>query len=62
MIDLTNPIFHDAEKAREYLEAQRWPEGPFALTATPSIKPRFSAARARAPASTSARPASIPTP
>ena len=28
MIDLTNPIFHDAEKAREYLEEQRWPDGP----------------------------------
>lgn len=28
MIDLTNPIFSDAEKAREYLEAQRWPHGP----------------------------------
>lgn len=28
MIDLTNPIFHDADKAREYLEAQRWPNGP----------------------------------
>lgn len=28
MLDITNPIFHDAEKAREYLEAQRWPEGP----------------------------------
>ena len=24
--DLTNPIFTDADKAREYLEAQRWPE------------------------------------
>ena len=28
MIDLTNPIFHDADKAREYLESQRWPNGP----------------------------------
>lgn len=28
MIDLTNPIFSDADKAREYLEAQRWPNGP----------------------------------
>ncbi len=26
--DLTNPIFTDADKAREYLEAQRWPQGP----------------------------------
>ncbi|MFM9939920.1 MAG: IS1595 family transposase [Hyphomicrobiaceae bacterium] len=28
MIDLTNPIFQTAEAAREFLEAQRWPEGP----------------------------------
>jgi transposase-like protein len=26
--DLTNPIFQDADKAREYLEATRWPHGP----------------------------------
>ena len=29
MTDLSNPIFHDATKAREYLEAVRWPVGPF---------------------------------
>ena len=29
MTDLSNPIFHDATKAREYLEAVRWPDGPF---------------------------------
>jgi len=29
MFDLTNPIFSDAEKAREHLEAINWPEGPF---------------------------------
>jgi transposase-like protein len=28
-LDLTNPIFHDENKAREHLEAQRWPNGPF---------------------------------
>lgn len=28
MIDLTNQIFHDADKAREYLEGERWPNGP----------------------------------
>jgi transposase-like protein len=28
-IDLTNPIFTDEDKAREHLEAQRWPNGPF---------------------------------
>ena len=27
-MNLNDPIFHDAEKAREYLEAQRWPNGP----------------------------------
>ena len=26
--DLTAPIYADADKAREYLEAVRWPEGP----------------------------------
>jgi transposase-like protein len=25
--DLTNPVFHDAEKAREYLESLHWPDG-----------------------------------
>jgi transposase-like protein len=29
MFDLTNPIFHDADKAREHLEAINWPEGPY---------------------------------
>jgi transposase-like protein len=28
-VDLTDPIFHDENKAREHLEAQRWPDGPF---------------------------------
>lgn len=28
MSDLTNPIFHDDDKARAYLEAERWPDGP----------------------------------
>lgn len=28
MTDLTNPIFHDETKAREHLEALRWPDGP----------------------------------
>jgi transposase-like protein len=27
MFDITNPIFSDEEKAREHLEAQRWPHG-----------------------------------
>jgi transposase-like protein len=26
---LDNPIFKDADKAREHLEAQRWPDGPY---------------------------------
>lgn len=25
--DLTNPVFHDADKAREYLESLHWPNG-----------------------------------
>jgi transposase-like protein len=29
MTDLHNPIFHDLEKAREALEAVRWPDGPY---------------------------------
>jgi transposase-like protein len=28
-MEITDPRFHDPEKAREYLEAQRWPDGPF---------------------------------
>jgi transposase-like protein len=28
MSDLSNPIFHDADKAREWLEARIWPNGP----------------------------------
>jgi transposase-like protein len=27
--DLTNPVFTDETKAREFLEATRWPDGPF---------------------------------
>jgi transposase-like protein len=29
MCDISNPIFQDADKAREFLEAQRWPAGAF---------------------------------
>ena len=28
-IDLTDPIFHDDKAARAWLEASRWPSGPF---------------------------------
>ena len=28
MFDLTNPIYHDADKAREHLETMLWPDGP----------------------------------
>ncbi len=28
-MEITDPRFSDPEKAREYLEAQRWPNGPF---------------------------------
>lgn len=27
-LDLTNPVFHDEAKAREYLESLHWPDGP----------------------------------
>ena len=27
--DLTNPVFQDETKAREWLEARIWPDGPF---------------------------------
>ena len=27
-INITDPLFHDETKAREFLEAQRWPHGP----------------------------------
>ena len=29
MTDISNPIFHDEAKAREHLEALRWPDGPY---------------------------------
>ena len=38
MSDLSNPIFHDETKAREWLEARVWPNGPSARIAAPSIK------------------------
>ena len=28
-INLTDPIFHDMDKARAWLEASRWPDGPY---------------------------------
>jgi transposase-like protein len=28
MLDITDPVFHDEEKARKFLEAERWPHGP----------------------------------
>ena len=28
MCDMTNPIFQNEDKARSFLEAQRWPDGP----------------------------------
>jgi hypothetical protein len=28
-IDLRNPIFHDDDKAREYLEGVLWPRGAY---------------------------------
>jgi hypothetical protein len=34
---LDNPIFTDADKAREHLEAQRWPNGAICLIAAMPI-------------------------
>ena len=31
MTNLTDPIFHDEDKAREHFEAIRWPNGPYCL-------------------------------
>ena len=28
MCNLSNPIYHDKDKARQHLESIRWPEGP----------------------------------
>jgi transposase-like protein len=28
-VNLTDPIFHDLDKARDWLETSRWPDGPF---------------------------------
>ena len=27
MLDITNPVFHDEDKARQFLEGERWPHG-----------------------------------
>src|SRR5262245_44526775 len=28
MRDISSPVFHDEDKAREFLENERWPDGP----------------------------------
>jgi transposase-like protein len=49
MFDLTNPIFHDANAAREYLEAMHWPEGAICPHCGESERvTRLAAATARA--------------
>src|SRR3981081_1762867 len=40
-IDLRNPIFHDDDAAREYLETVLWPHGP--------VSPRWGVRGARLP-------------
>lgn len=40
---LTDPIFHDADVAREWLEAQRWPNGPICPHCTNSDQTKISA-------------------
>jgi len=37
-MNLTDPRFQDAESAREWLEMQRWPQGPY-RTLRPSLLP-----------------------
>jgi len=46
--DLTNPVFHDEAKAREYLESLHWPDGP--------VCPRCESMRATKVGGTTARP------
>ena len=38
MMNLTDPIYSDANKAREHLEALHWPDGPSALAAATAIE------------------------
>ena len=40
-----NPIFHDAKAAREWLEAQLWPDGPVCPHCGWSAQPIVCAAR-----------------
>ena len=56
MTDILNPIFQNADKAREHLESLRWPDGPYCpivAKRTRTGSPRLPA-KARARASTSA--------
>jgi transposase-like protein len=46
--EITNLVFHDAEKAREYLESLHWPNGP--------VCPRCEGTRATKVGGTTARP------
>lgn len=48
MFDLTNPVFHDEAKAREYLESLHWPDGP--------VCPHCESMRATKVGGTTARP------
>ena len=41
MSDLSNPIFHDETKAREWLEARLWPNGPICPHCGAWAKPRL---------------------
>ena len=57
-IDLTDPIFHDEDKAREHFETLGWPDGPFCPHCGETEKVYRLKARAIAPACTTAIPAS----
>jgi len=46
MTDLTAKMFHDEDAAREYFEAQRWPDGRSALTAAMRTRRRSASYRA----------------
>lgn len=47
-MNLTDPRFQDADKARQWLEAQRWPEGPVCAHCGNSDRARITALKGKA--------------
>ncbi len=47
MTNLTDPIFHDEDKAREYFETIRWPNGSIARTAGTPMRTRLKSSPAK---------------